>query len=331
MDSLCALRYLVALAEHGSFTRAAEAMNITQPSLSQQIKKLEKHLMVPLVDRTGRSIRLTDAGDIYVRYARRALSELAAGDQAVRGVSKLQQGSVRLGWTPITDYLAFPLVRTYIQRYPEVLLKTLQLPQDEIEIAVAEDRIDLGIVFSRHFPPSGRGKKIEVKSLFYDEFFLAVNPRHPLALRSRPVGPRDLVNEPLVLLNTEFALRRHIDQYCTYHEIVPRIEIETNSLNLILEMVQACNLASILPGRIIATQCGLAAVHLSPKIRPKSISLIHRKRGYLSPACRAFVDAALEWANEIPPLRVPKIRDYCPLKSVDSKSSSAKPVTPVIQ
>ncbi|MET3176794.1 UNVERIFIED_ORG: DNA-binding transcriptional LysR family regulator [Arthrobacter sp. UYCu721] len=100
------LRYLTAVAEHQNFTRAAQELHVSQPTLSQQIKQLETTLHVQLLDRSGRTVRLTDAGEAYLRYARRALLELDAGTRAIHDVQDLSRGSLRLAMTPtFTAYL----------------------------------------------------------------------------------------------------------------------------------------------------------------------------------------------------------------------------------
>src|ERR1700736_851018 len=105
------IRYLPAVAEHRNFTRAAEALHVSQPALSQQIRQLEETLGVLLFDRSGRAIQLTDAGHAYVEYARRALRELDAGQRAIHDVRDLSRGQLRLALTPtFHPYLIGPLV-----------------------------------------------------------------------------------------------------------------------------------------------------------------------------------------------------------------------------
>eukprot|EP01030_Chromulinospumella_sphaerica_P027286 gene27286-biopygen24576 len=94
------IRYLLAVAEHRNFTRAAEALHVSQPTLSQQIKQLEESLGAPLLDRSGRSVNLTDAGQAYVRFARLALQDLQAGTRAMHDVQDLSRGNLRLAMTP---------------------------------------------------------------------------------------------------------------------------------------------------------------------------------------------------------------------------------------
>jgi len=291
------LQYLLAIAEYGSFTRAAEALHVSQPTLSQQIKQLEESLQTMLLDRTGRAVRLTDAGDIYIRHARRAWGELDAGMRAIHDVQDLSRGYLRLGWTPITDYLACPLLVRFNNLYPGITLSTLEMPQDDIELAVLEDRIDVGIAFSKPLSASVRSSEIEAELLFEDALCLAVGNAHPRAGQNERLNSREFGLESLILLNQEFALRHHIDRYCSEHGISPRIAMETNSLSVIIEMVQVGPLATVLPRSIVRTQCGLYPIMLSPELPHKAITVICRKGGYKSPACEAFTALATDWSR----------------------------------
>jgi LysR family cyn operon transcriptional activator len=290
------LRYLLAIAEHHSFTRAAEVLYVSQPTLSQQIKQLEELLQVQLLDRSGRSVRLTDAGEVYLRHARRALVELDAGKRAIHDLQDLSRGSLRLGMTPITDYLASPLLENFSTRYPGITVSTLEMPQDDVEAAVVEDRIDLGIAFTNTLATEARSNEIETHILFIETLNLAVGKAHPYAGQPTPINGRALEQEPLALLNTDFALRRHVDLYCLEHGITPRIAIETTSLSVIVEIVRLGRLVTVLPKTIACAQAGLHPVMLLPELPHHTITLICRKAAYKSPACLAFTELAAEWS-----------------------------------
>lgn len=138
------LRYLLAVAEHRNFTRAAEALHVSQPTLSQQVRQLEEQLRVQLLDRSGRSVRPTDAGELYLLHARRALRELEAAQRAIHEVRDLSRGRLRLGMTPtFTCYLVGALVDPFNQRYPGIELSLEELPQDALEAALIDDRLTL--------------------------------------------------------------------------------------------------------------------------------------------------------------------------------------------
>jgi len=291
------LQYLLAIAEHGSFTRAAEALHVSQPTLSQQIKHLEESLQSTLLDRSARTVRLTDAGEIYLRHARRAWGELDAGMRAIHDVQDLSRGSLRIGWNPITDYLTCTLLVNFNSLYPGITLSTFEMPQNDIEGAVAEDRIDVGIAFRRSLTSEARSSEIETELLFEEELCLAVGNAHPRARQQKQISAADFGQESLVLLDPHFALRGHVDRYCQEQAVSPRIAMETNSLSVIIEMIQVGPLATVLPKSIVRTQCGLYSISLSPEPPRKAISIISRRNGYKSPACIAFTALASDWSS----------------------------------
>src|ERR1700736_4327226 len=143
------LRYLNAVADHGSFTRAAAALHVAQPALSQQIRELEERMGVQLLDRSGRTVRPTDVGEAYLRHVRRALDELEVGGRAIRDVQDLSSGALRLGFTPsFAIYLLGPLVGRYRDRFPGIVLTITEMAQEEMELGLSADALDVGLAFS---------------------------------------------------------------------------------------------------------------------------------------------------------------------------------------
>ena len=289
------IRYLLSVAENRSFTRAAEVLHVSQPTLSQQIKLLEEALEVQLLDRSGRTVRLTDAGEAYLHHARRALEELDAGKRAVTELEDLSRGFLRLGMTPITEYLTTSLLDEFNAKYPGIMVSAMEMSQDDIEAGVAEGTLDAGIAFT-HTPASELwSNKIELHTLFMEPLSLAVGASHPLAGQQAPMQINVLEEQPLVLLNQNFALRRHFDLYCLGHKVIPRIAVETNSLSMIVQSVGLGRLVTILPTTIACVHPGLYAVPLFPELPHHTIALIGPKDTYKSPACRAFGKLAADW------------------------------------
>ncbi|EIK60286.1 transcriptional regulator CynR [Pseudomonas lactis] len=273
------IRYLLAVAEHRNFTRAAEALHVSQPTLSQQIKQLEESLGAPLLDRTGRRISLTDAGQAYVRYARLALQDLQAGTRAIHDVQNLRRGHLRLAMTPtFTAYLIGPLLARFNALYPGITLSIEELTQDRIEAALGEDLLDIGIGFTGE-----HGVEIDCEALFVEELSLVVSASHPER------NQRAWLEQPLVLLNTGFATRRYIDDYCHRQGVKPQIAMEANSISAIIEIVRSTPLATILPRALAEAQAGLRAVAIEPALPQRTAALLSRKGAYRSAACAAFV------------------------------------------
>ncbi len=290
------LRYLMAVAEHHSFTRAADALYVSQPTLSQQIKQLEDLLEVQLLDRSGRTVQLTSAGEVYLHYARRALCELDEGKRAIHELHDLSRGSLRLGMTPISDYMATPLLDQFNSRYPGITVSTLEMPQGDIESALAENRVDIGIAFSSAASSTVFSDEIDTHIMFIETLNLTVGKSHHLAAQTKPLNGEVLEQQPLGLLHSDYALRRHIDQYCSEQGITPRIVMEATSLSVIIEMVRRGRLATILPETIAHSQHGLHSIPLQPGLPRHTITLICRKGAHKSPACLAFGELAGEWS-----------------------------------
>ncbi|MGW5386116.1 transcriptional regulator CynR [Nocardia sp. NPDC003963] len=284
------LRYLLAVVDHGNFTRAAEALHISQPTLSQQIKQLERSLGVQLLDRSGRTVRLTDAGDAYTQHARLALRDLDAAERAVHDVRDLSRGRLRIAMTPtFTSYLIGPLVHRFRSAHPGIGLVVGETTQDRIEADLLADRIDLGIAFAGTHTPG-----IERTPLFTEELVLVVGSGHRLADSSRPLPVERLADEPLGLLTGDFATRSYIDRYFARYGIAPYIGVEANSISALLEFVRRGSLATVLPKAITVERSDLHPVPLSPPPAARTVELLRRRTAYHSAAARAFAALAGE-------------------------------------
>lgn len=282
------INYFLAVVEHGGFTRAAAALHVSQPALSQQIKQLEASLGVTLFDRSGRHVRLTDAGKEYSRHARSALLDLEAGRRALHDVQDLSRGTLRLGMTPtFTCYLAGPLVEAYHRRYRGIALTLREMAQDRLEEMLGDDQLDAGIAFDE-----ARSADVEAQPLFVETLALVVGKAHPCAGK-RTIGLRALNDESLVLLSGEFATREQIDRYCRQHAVRPHVAIEANSVGMVMEIVRRTTLSTLLPAAIAAQNPDLSAVSLNPGLLKRTAVLLRRKGAYQSAALRAFADLAL--------------------------------------
>lgn len=286
------IHYFLAVAEHLSFTRAAAALHVSQPALSQQIKQLEERLGAPLFDRSGRAIRLTDAGEVYARFARLALKDLEAGERAIHDVGDLSEGSLRLAITPtFTAYLVGPLVADFHARYPGITLSVSEMSQERMEELINEDRIDVGIAFDEV-----HSAELEATELLAETLTLGVGRAHPLAGQARLALDR-LDAQPMILLDDEFATRERIDRYCRQHGVYPRVVMEANSISAVVEIVRRTRLATLLPEPIVRRHDDLRALALAPASLCRTAVLLQRRGAYRTAAARAFVALALEHAR----------------------------------
>ena len=285
------IHYFLAVAEHRNFTRAASALYVSQPALSQQIKQLEENLGTQLFDRSGRSVVLTDAGDVYAGYARRALLDLEEGKRAIHDVSDLSRGTLRIALTPtFTPYLIGPLVRRFHQRYANIRLQVEEMSQERMEERLLDNDFDLGIAFADVHSPD-----IESRFLLEERLALVINRDHPLA-KQLSVDAATLGTLSLVLLNAEFATREQIDRYCRQHEVQPKVMMEANSVSAVIEMVRNTPLASLLPAQVTQEREDLLALALTPAELKRTAVLLLRKGAYQSAAAHAFITLAEDFS-----------------------------------
>ncbi|WP_236189042.1 transcriptional regulator CynR [Pseudomonas pharyngis] len=284
------LRYLLAVADHGGFTRAAEALHVSQPTLSQQIRQLEESLGVDLFDRTSRSVKPTDAGQAYIECARRVLVELEAGKRALHDVKDLSRGSLRLAMTPtFMAYLVGPLVRDYVARYPGIHLEIFELSMDDIEAGLADDSLDIAIAFT-----PVRNPDIECIPAFVETLGVMVGREHPLYDSASVLTPEDIAQLDFALLAPDFFTRLSIDEYFRQNGITPKVQIEVNSVSTLLEVIRHAPIATMLPEAIATEDRALRRLRVESEAPQRGAALLRRKNNYHSAAAEAFMKLVLE-------------------------------------
>ncbi len=285
------VRYFLAVAEHQSFTRAAEALHVSQPALSQQVRLMEEGLGIQLFDRSGRTTRLTDSGEVYLQYVRRASQELREAKRALHDVNDLSRGALRVAVTPtFTTYLVGPLIEAFYSRYPNISLNLREISQEHMEDLLLSDEIDVGIAFS-----GTSTAELDLEPLLVETLALVVRTGHPLA-GEIAIGLEALSAESLVLLSAEFATREQIDRFCLQHGIQSHVRIEANSISAVIETVRRTTLSTLLPASIASAYQDLIAITLDPVRLQRTAVLIQRKGAYRSAAARTFVAVAKEIA-----------------------------------
>jgi len=284
------LRYLLAVADHGGFTRAAEALHVSQPTLSQQIRQLEDTLGVALFDRTSRTVKATDAGEAYIECARRVLVELEAGKRALHDVKDLSRGTLRLAMTPtFMAYLVGPLVRDYAARFPGIHLQIFELSMDDIEAGLADDSLDIAIAFTPVRHPD-----IECIPAFTETLGVMVGREHPLYDSTAVLTSSDLAQLDFALLAPDFITRLSIDEYFRQQGITPQVRIEVNSVSTLLEVVRHSPMATMLPEAIATEDRALCRLRIENEAPQRGAALLRRRNNYHSAAAVAFMNLVLQ-------------------------------------
>jgi LysR family cyn operon transcriptional activator len=241
------LQYFLAVAETLKFTRAAEKLFVTQPTLSHQIAQLENQVGTPLFDRIGKSVRLTEAGKLFKTYAARAIKELEAGQTALAELDGLVRGTLTIGVIQsFSRTLLPPILGEFLGDYPNIRLRVEEMTATAIEHGLSEGALDLGIAFA----PSVM-EETEVDPILEERLLLVVGLDHPLA-RRRTVRLAALDGQPMALLGTDFSTRLLIDRYFAEAGAQPDVVCQTNSIEVMLGAVMQSRLATIIPERALS-------------------------------------------------------------------------------
>ena len=235
------IQYFLAAADCLHFTKAAERLSVTQPTLSHQIAQLEAQLGNPLFDRIGKQVRLTKSGKLLRNYAIRAVRELEAGRLALSELEGMIRGNLRIGVIQSFSRTLMPsILGTFIRRYPGIHLNIRELTGLEIEQGLAAGSLDLGIAFA---PTALDGTDVE--PVLEERLLLVVGPDNEFAARKR-IKLAELDKKSLVLLSKDFLTRRLIDKYFDQVGAKPNIICETNSLEIMLGAIAECSVSTII-------------------------------------------------------------------------------------
>jgi LysR family hydrogen peroxide-inducible transcriptional activator len=236
------LRYFCAVADTNSFSRAAEQCHVSQPSLSQQILKLEDELGARLFDRLGRSVRLTELGKAFLPRARSVLHELAAAKGDVVERQQSIGGPLTIGVIPtVAPYFLPPLLASFSRKFPQV-----ELTIAEEITPVLLDRLRAGSIDLAVLALPIRGNDFESFPLLTERLFAALPKQHKLARRSS-LRLADLRLDPFLLLRDGHCFRETSIAACDRARLHPRIVFESGHFSSLLAMVGAHMGVSIVP------------------------------------------------------------------------------------
>ena len=227
-------RYACAVAEAGSFSRAAERCQIAQPSLSQQIIKLEEELGVKLFDRLGRSIRLTEAGRIFIPQARSILEQMELARSSAANKNADMRGSVAVGVIPtIAPYLMPRYTTTFAKRYPDARLRIVEETTPVLVESLRDLSIDLAILALplRH-------KDLELFPIRTERLFAVLPKDHPHA-GAESIALSQLRGDSFVMLRDGHCFRDLSIATCARARITPNISFESGQFSSLLGMVAA--------------------------------------------------------------------------------------------
>ncbi len=274
-----------AVAELGSFRKAAEVVNISQPALSRRIDKLEEALGVPLFERTTRSVKLTTVGRVFARSAEQLLDDLDVALLSIRDVSSSRLGHVTIACVPSVAYYFLPnLIASYHRRFPRIRVKLLDASANEVLSAVINGEADFGVSFMGSQEP-----EIEFKMLLQERFVAACRRDHPLARKKR-ITWNELYAHEYVSVDKTSGNRLLLDQALS--AVAPRAPsvCETRHVTTLLGLVEAGLGVAAVPSMAMPAHDHpiLTSVPLVEPVVKRRVGIVKRRGRPLTPAAEEF-------------------------------------------
>lgn len=236
------LRYIIALSQELNFNRAAQRVGISQPTLSQQIQKLEDELGEALFERSTKSVRITPAGELFLPHAQAALDTLKAGVNELKEGQTGVAGTIRLAFIPTIGPYILPRVLKIIQKEaPKLKLKLFEETTSVLTENLKRAKFDLGLLA---LPIEDSG--IAAQSFGREEFLLAVHAKHPLVAR-KFITVQDIAKEKLIMLQEGHCFRDQALEFCSMRRDNDQLVFEGSSLVSVLNLVAAGEGVTLVP------------------------------------------------------------------------------------
>jgi LysR family cyn operon transcriptional activator len=297
------LRYFLAVAETENFTRAAERLRISQPSVSQQITQLEAALRTPLFKRVGKRVFLTQAGATFRKGAEVVLRKLDDACSAVGNIAGLTAGRVDVGVIPALHFAWVPPTLGHMAHtYPGVTIGVQELASSGVETEIEAGRLDLGFGLVTHNSPNIRYERI------VSQPFSLIVPSTSGHAKRKSIELKELEGERLVLLPESFDMRRAADAVLMHAKVHPRVAFEIDSIDAVLSSVVQAGMPTLLPAIVLRGRDmqDLRAIPIAGKTREMEFGILWPASNHVDPAALA-VGAALK-ASIKPPAGTRKQR-----------------------
>jgi DNA-binding transcriptional LysR family regulator len=302
MYDLNRVRVLQAVAERGSFSAAADALDYTQSAVSKQVAALERETGLALIDRGVRPCRTTDAGRALLDHARAAVGHLAAAEAEIAAIAGVRSGTLRLGaFGSAGPMVLVPAVAEFHRRHPGVALSLIEADPPEAIALVGAGELDLAVVYDYAQGTTELDGQLEVTNLMEDEFELVVPTAHPLARRRR-VSLADLAEErwlfPRSIGGVSSTYNRLMRGACAVAGFEPDILFEINDCQTAQGFVAQGMGVAVLPRLAIHPRHAGVTVRRLAEAPSRRVSAIRLKASDLSPATRSGLECIRRAARD---------------------------------
>ncbi|HEX3023894.1 MAG TPA: LysR substrate-binding domain-containing protein [Chitinophagaceae bacterium] len=279
------LKYFIRSAEVLNFTEAANDLFISQSTLSQQIKQLEDELGILLFDRVGKKIRITEAGSLFLIYARQALQDTKDGKQIIEDLKELKTGILNIGVTYGLSALLTDTIVSFSKRYPQIKIT--------VDFGTSEDLLEklkiAKIDFVLSFLQLPADDVFVSQVLFDSKLALVVHPSHQAA-KEKTIDVKELQNIGLALPAKGFNTRDFLDDAFLKNNISPSVKVELNDINMLLQLVETGNWCTVLTMASVKGRSNLKTIPITGIDITRQASITWYKDVYRKKAAIIFAE-----------------------------------------
>ncbi|MBH5317899.1 LysR family transcriptional regulator [Paenibacillus sp. GSMTC-2017] len=282
------LNYVIQIANEKNFSRAADKLHIAQPSLSQQLSKLEQELGVLLFRRTTNSVELTQAGQVFVEKSQGILDAVEQLKQEMDDMAQMRRGRLVVGTLPITGSHVLPLVLpVFGEKYPQIEVVLVEETTAKLEQLTASGGTDLSLLSLPLIDSS-----LSWEPYLEEEICVAVPAQHPLASRKEPIEISELKDEPFIGLKRGQGFRQITVELCEASGFTPQIVFESSNIETVQSLVAGGMGIALVPQMLTRSKgADFAPTYLTLTSKPtRTLVVASRKGRYLSKAAQAFIE-----------------------------------------
>ncbi len=282
--------------KYGSFSAAAEALWITQPAVTKQIQQLQRSYGVRLLNRFGKKMVPTDAGEVLFDFADKIFQLESQAEESLRDFQERKSGRLRIHASESFGayYLPF-IINLFRKKYPKIHISVNIFPNKEIIENTIKLENDLGFI---SYPLEH--KKLVTKEVLEDRLVLIVPPSHPFA-RKKLLQPQKLNGQPIIMHEKESASRGIVDEFIKKNNLSVLISLELSNNEAIKRAVEQGIGLSLISENVVTEEVNsrkLKKIPLADPTLKRKFYLIHHKDKYLSEALQMFVQMVNQWASE---------------------------------
>lgn len=282
------LEYFLAVCEELHFTKAAEKLGISQPTLSQQIRLLEHRVGSPLFQRIGKKIYITEAGEILHKHSRNMFHELDQAQAAINEIQGMQRGRLRIGSSG--NHLLTATIIAFHALYPKIELSVTELATEETKERLLSNQLDMGVVFL-----PDEDEQFHYIPLYNERLRFVISDKHPLA-QAKAIRLADLAQLPIAMLQKKFYVRQMMDDCCEQIGFEWKPAIELSTLESLLQMAKNNVGGAILPQSYVDNirSSGIRSIPIIDPIPQKDVGIVYRKDMFLCKTMDMFMKQLMQ-------------------------------------